>query len=124
MAQDNDIKVGDTIICINAGMVPGAIHTPPPLKLNGEYILQAINVCACGTTTYDIGIAHPIKGVLYCNGCSRETSNEPIWWCATERFVKKQSGKNTESETKSKEERIKEAVATENYELASELNKQ
>lgn len=43
----NDIKIGDTVICINNSNYTKNIDSPP-LKLNGEYIVQGINTCKCG----------------------------------------------------------------------------
>ena len=123
--MDNNVKVGDTVICINIAKLGSNVKgIAPPLKINGEYIVGAINTCACGVITYDVGISSP-SNTITCTSCLRKTNSEPIWWCSASRFVKKQNlyEKDSKSETKSKEERIKEAIAIENYELAAELNK-
>ncbi len=105
MENNNDIKKGDTIICINTGkLVPN--NTPPPLKLNGEYICQNIQICGCGNMTYDVGISRNPEHSHGCNTCNRQTMGEDIRWCSAERFIKK----------KSKEEQMAEALEKEDYE--------
>ena len=109
--ESKNIKVGDVVICINNGRLPGQSLNlgKPPLRINGEYVVQAINACVCGRVRYDIGLQLQTNS-LTCN-CGRETIGESIWWCAAERFVKKQT----------LQEQIEEAIENENFELASKL---
>lgn len=108
--ENNEIKKGDTIICINNGILKQYL-IPPPLKLNGEYICQNIRICPCGHKSFDVGITHDINNLLNCSECSRKTSGEDIRWCAASRFIKK----------KSKEEQIAEALEKEDYETLHKL---
>jgi len=108
--ENKNIKVGDVVICINNVTLPG--QNPalglPPLRIGGEYVVQAINKCPCGEIKYDIGL--PSVRTQTCR-CERNVLNDPIWWCAAERFVKKQT----------LQEQIEEAVESENFELAAKL---
>lgn len=111
MNPNNEIKIGDVVICIRVGSLPNQEAVPPPLKLKAEYIVQGIKICACGRKMFDVGIA-AIFEISVCT-CGVEFHNESIYWCASERFVKR--------DTRSIAERITEAIETENYELAKEL---
>lgn len=108
--ENNNIKRGDTIICINIRNLNSNFN-PPPLKLNGEYICQGIKICPCGAKSFDVGLAPLTNKSISCNTCARETNNESIWWCSAIRFIKK----------KSKEEQIAEALEKEDYETLHKL---
>lgn len=106
-------KKGDIAICVNVRTLRNYGNgTPPPLIKDREYVVNSIHICGCGKLALDVGIAHTMDEHS-CNKCDRITINEPIWWCAAERFVKKQ--------TLSLKEQISEAISTENYELAHSL---
>jgi hypothetical protein len=116
MSQTN-WKPGDIGICINAGRLPHQSNSLnlPPLRLKAEYLIQNTLTCGCGAAVLDVGIGLPkdSQGVLC--GCGGRTSPaKGIHWVAAERFVKKQTRSEIESQ-------IEEAIADENYELAQEL---
>lgn len=106
-------KVGDIAICVNVGAmdssIPVAIHNLPPLKLNAEYVVQDVRQCGCGELLLDVGIAS-IVPLHICGKCRRYYNPNGSWWCRAKRFVKK--------DTRSKEEKLEEALKEENYELA------
>ncbi len=111
--ENNKIKVGDVVICINNGNIGVGEYLNPPLKINGEYVVQAINICPCGSIKYDVGLTRGCEMIQLCVGCTRKVHGDSIWWCNPKRFIKK--------DTRSFAERITEAIETENYELAKEL---
>lgn len=108
--KEDQIKVGDTIVCINNKKVrPNTIA--PPLLLNYDYIISRIHNCSCGKTFYDVGLGSDPKIRLTCSSCDETIDNDPTHWCDSVRFTKK----------KSKEEKIAEALEEENYELLAEM---
>lgn len=110
------MEKGDIAICVNIKDVhPSTKGSLPSLRLNAEYIVQNIKTCECGQITLDVGLSDDNSGVK-CKCGAKSSPKSGIWWCASERFVKKQ--------TKSIEEQIEEAIEIENYELANELQKQ
>jgi hypothetical protein len=115
-------KSGDVAICVRVDHLYGGNGQVPPLRLNAEYMVQAVKTCECGNVALDIGLPlipdkkdKRIRGVL-CRCGATSSPSSGIWWCGAERFVKKQ--------TRSIEEQIEEAVSQENYELADNLQKQ
>lgn len=111
-----DWKPGDIAICVKVGTLPGQQSgNGPALRLNAEYIVNAIKVCECGDIELDVGL--PLdsnsKGIQCICG-ARSSSKTRIWWCSSIRFVKKQTKEEVEKQ-------LEEAVAQENYELAQEL---
>ncbi len=112
-------KQGDIAICVKVGPLAHSLsHIPgecPPLRLNGEYIVQDVTSCRCGLQTLDVGIASS-SGNWVCTKCGRATTGEPIWWCFSGRFIKK--------DMRTEEEKLAEAVLNEDYEEASRIQKQ
>lgn len=90
--RSNTISLGDTVICINAGYLPG--NDPkaalPPIKEKAKYIVQGTKTCTCGKVLYDIGI--PAKtGRRNCSGCGKETFNNTVWWISGDRLEKQRN---------------------------------
>lgn len=104
-------KAGDMAMCIKVdGFSPSQTRVPP-LRLNVEYVVNKVMVCECGNVRLDVGISSPTGSEC---GCGATTSPKSgIWWCAQERFAKKN--------TATKEEQIEKAIKEENYELAEKL---
>jgi hypothetical protein len=103
---------GDIAICIKVGDINSLPGPNPPLRLNGEYIVQNVNDCVCGSIKLDVGISTGDVNCSQC-GCGRVTLNEPIWWCSSTRFTKK--------DIRTDEEKLEEALKIEDYETAAKL---
>lgn len=108
-------KEGDIAICIKVGALgkssPNA--NSPALRLNAEYVVQNINQCPkCKHVALDVGLGTSDPRGTECF-CGELVPCKDIHWCASERFVKKQ--------TLSLKEQIAEAIAVEDYELANKL---
>ena len=111
-------KKGDKALCINNGNLPGTPSkgTLPPLRLNVEYVVHAVNVCECGGISLDVGLASGSTGQTKC-GCSRFIGDAGIHWANARRFVKKRPKGELYKE-------LHDAVQDENFELAAELQKE
>ena len=116
--MESNWKVGDVAICIKVGRIEGYAHDDksdyPNLRLNAEYIVNAVRICECGSVTLDVGLnSNSNKGTTCtCGALSRPGTG--IHWCAAQRFVKKR----TISEIK---EALNEAVQNEDFLSATEL---
>jgi len=116
--MESNWKVGDVAICIKVGRIEGYAHDNtsdyPNLRLNAEYIVNAVRICECGGVTLDVGLnSNSNKGTTcICGALSRPGTG--IHWCAAQRFAKKR----TREEIK---EEIAEAVQNEDFLTATEL---
>jgi len=114
--MENNWKPGDIAICINAGRlfdnsVKGIL---PPLRLNSQYMVQAIKVCECGCVSLDVGLANTGQLGTRCGCGAVSTPGTGIHWANAERFIKKKTREEIQEE-------IDEAIHEENYELAETL---
>lgn len=110
-----NLKVGDIAVCVNVSYVghkqAGDVY--PPLRLNAEYVVQNIYECVkCKRISFDVGLnAMNPRGIVCV--CNTPLLNNGIYWCYSERFVKKN--------LRTKEEQISEAIEKEDYELAEKI---
>jgi len=120
--EQNNWKPGDIAVCIKTGYLsyqnPDKGRDLPPLRLKAEYLVNSVRVCECGSVTLDVGLLNDSGRGMQCKCGATSSPHSGIHWCASERFVRKGI-----EETKSVEEKIKEALSVENYELADELQK-
>lgn len=109
-------KVGDIGVCVNVSYVGhkhGVGEGYPPLRLNAEYVVQNICECIkCKRISFDVGLNAMTPRGIVCV-CNTPLLNNGIYWCASERFVKK--------DLRTTEEQIAEAIEKEDYELAEQL---
>ncbi len=111
--KNDQVKIGDTVRCINnKPFKPNTI--PPPLLLNHDYVLNSKRNCKCGKIFYDVGLGSDVTIGLTCTSCNEIIENDARHWCDSVRFAKK----------KSKDETIAEALETEDYELLAEMRDQ
>jgi hypothetical protein len=117
--MENNWKPGDIGICVNAGRlddnsIKGIL---PPLRLNAQYVVQAIKVCECGCISLDVGLVNTGQLGTRC-GCGAVSSpNTGIHWANATRFTKKKTREEIQEE-------MDEAISDENYELAETLRQQ
>ena len=112
MEEDN-WEVGDIAICVKVGDISNQSGVNPLLRLYGEYIVNGLYLCSCGSLSLDVGLVTPYPRNTKCN-CERLIGGLDIHWCDSIRFVKKKSKQMVELE-------LAAAVEAENYELATEL---
>lgn len=94
----SDFKPGDVVLCIFTGDVTGTRGDDPPLRKGSEYVINAINTCSkCDLVAFDVGI--PDTNHMQICKCGLRTSPKGIWWCAAERFVKRQERAEAETIT-------------------------
>lgn len=102
-------KSGDVAICKKVyyiGHKLGTINDQyPPLQYNSEYPVQDVYVCIkCKRVSLDVGFnVNHARGVICI--CDHLLPNNGAYWCASERFVKKEF--RTEEEVILEEEPIK-----------------
>lgn len=106
-------EVGDIAICIKVGSIVSGPGNPPVLRLYGEYIVNAVNVCSCGNVSLDVGLPSGGKQTR-CFKCDNHYLGNEAHWCSSVRFVKKQTKEMIQME-------LNAAVEVENYELAQIL---
>jgi hypothetical protein len=111
-------KPGDIAICINAGrLVDNTKGILPPLRLNSQYIVQAVKQCECGCTSLDVGLWNDGHAGTRCMCGAVSMPGTHIHWCNSVRFIKKKTREEINEE-------IDEAISEENYELAETLRQQ
>lgn len=117
-------KKGDIAICVNDGLLPTSNpnRNQPPLRKNMEYIIHGVYTCECGSTRLDVGISN--KNGTFCRCGALSSPKIGIWWCSSERFVKKQTKSEENNNEEELEIAIQEAIEMEDYERAVELTKQ
>jgi hypothetical protein len=81
------ISPGDILICINNYQLMADLLAVP-LKIGGEYKVDAVRLCPCGVIYVDIGLSISQKYDIVCDACSRRF-NDGIWWFDAKRFQKK-----------------------------------
>ncbi len=108
-------KKGDKALCINNGDITPNDGKNPPLRLNVEYIVQDVCTCSCGCLVLDVGLGGTSMRTM-CS-CGNKYPDPEVHWADANRFVKRRP----ESEVR---EAIEKALDEENYELATELQKE
>lgn len=111
--ENDKWEVGDIAICIKVGSIIPGYRKNPSLRLYGEYLVNAINVCSCGNVSLDVGLPSEGKHTR-CSKCDNHYLGNGAHWCASARFVKKQTKEMVQME-------LNAAVEAENYELAQIL---
>lgn len=82
-------EIGDVAICVKTdALYQKEVYNAPPLRKGAEYTVNAVRTCECGTVSLDVGIGSTRGTNCSCGGVSSPSSG--VWWCASERFVKKQ----------------------------------
>ena len=118
--EDTNIKwePGDVAICKVVGKLYGFDDQgiPPPLRLNAEYIVNAVNICGdCGVVKLDVGLNSMSNVGTRCN-CGARSKPSDIHWANATRFVKKKTRADIMAQ-------IAEAEAKEDYSLAAALQR-
>jgi hypothetical protein len=119
MEKQDNWKPGDIAICINAGRladntIKGML---PPLRLNSQYVVQAVKTCECGCVSLDVGLYNELQCGTKCICGAVSSPGTHIHWANAIRFVKKKTREEIQEE-------IDEAVSEEKYELAETLRQQ
>lgn len=88
-------EVGDIAICINTSYVGHKDNSHlggyPPLRLNAEYIVGNVYECVkCKRLSLDVGLSDRNSKAIRCI-CNNPLLNNGAYWCASERFKKKES---------------------------------
>lgn len=75
------MKVGDRVVCVKANS-----NSDCPLKVNSIYHIFDINVCKCGSVSFDVGIMLPFNFILILCVCGSfyETN---VWLLGSELFA-------------------------------------
>jgi hypothetical protein len=108
---------GDVGICIKVGDLDASVPGHPPLlRLYGEYVVNDIHVCNCGSVSLDMGLVSQYNSYSICV-CGSQIPDTSIHWCNSVRFVKKRSKEMTQLA-------LNAAVAAEDYKLAQVLSNQ
>jgi hypothetical protein len=81
------ISPGDILICINNYQLMADLLAVP-MRIGGEYKVDAVRQCPCGVIYVDIGLSISQKYDIVCDACSRRF-NDGIWWFDAKRFRKK-----------------------------------
>jgi hypothetical protein len=118
----DDIKVGDTVICIDDRRWNGCTNIE--LSHGTKYKITSISK-SCHGISYDIGGRfNDRRHHTTCTKCNKDLSGQGIHWAATHRFRKQTTEESYESNAIAKEElnvKIKKAIKDEDYELARKL---
>ena len=112
---ENNWKAGDIAICVDIDKRAPTNNAPPPLRLKAEYIVNKVRVCECGDTILDVGLVTPNGLGTSCPCGAKSSPKTGIWWCSSNRFVKKQTLKTTKYST------IEEAIENEDYLEAAKM---
>lgn len=109
-----EIQIGDIVICTTLDDLSTTVKgNLPPLKLYGEYVVNDIYSCSCGSNGFDVGLVSTnlLPTLCVCNHAIPDTT---VHWCDSRRFIKKQSEKLLQLQ-------INAAVKAEDYRLAQVL---
>jgi hypothetical protein len=117
--MSKEIKIGDIVICINNGDINSRPGYNPPLRYNGVYIVNNIDICSCGAKSLDVNLntTNSMQKQTMCY-CGQLIPGERIHWCDSRRFAKKDesSEKQKESEYIDNSELVKELLTHQIYE--------
>lgn len=81
------MKVSDRVICIDATKQNnGLMGVPPPLIKGREYIIYDIDVCACGSRSFDVGL-RTYNNLTDCH-CGKTETTRGVHWAYAKRFAK------------------------------------
>lgn len=99
-------KIGEVVVGICTCVIKGT----PPVKKDYRYVIQNIYYCPkCKEPSFDVGFVSTSGGPTKC-GCNENIPMNEIHWASYTLFKK--------LETRSKEERLEEALKKEDYILA------
>lgn len=117
-------KKGDTAICVMTGKLPYNLGKGelPSLRLDAQYIVNAVRICECGKVTLDVGLNTKTREIgTRCECGALSSPKTGIHWCASERFVKPKSDKGIEEQETSLDKQLEDAIKEGNQEKIDEL---
>ncbi len=87
--DDSEIRVGDTVLCIDDRNLGDGKGVPPPLVYKQKYLVKGTIKCpSCNSKFIDVGLISISDKHTECNECNNNIPGKNIWWCNVIRFVK------------------------------------
>ena len=79
------MKIGQRVVCVNAGPMGPMKNVPCPVVLGREYAVGGLKTCPqCGLVVIDVGVRQ--KGVSLC-ACGYLANDGDTWWISASRFA-------------------------------------
>ena len=92
----DEIKIGDTVICIDDRPFGNGIA--PPVVYKQKYKVLDIQIHECGNKVLDVGFKlSDYHEFIKCLNCDLHYAGKKIWWCGINRFNKVIEDENEDS---------------------------